>query len=239
MKLFSLYRNAPPDRHYRLSAMADKWQSISGAILALFLLAHLHFESSILFGKAAFYQVVQALEGGWFSADGHGYPWTTQVISALMLAVLVIHGATALRRFPVQLGQWRALRQHQQVIKHSDSRLWFWQLVTGFGLFFVVPMHLITMLIDPSIGPHLSAERVYHDGVWLLYIILLPMVVIHAVLGLYRLLLKWLACQSRRLLRTLAFVLIGYLLVLGLASLYEYLTIGSSLSLPVTPYRLP
>ncbi len=45
------------------SAKADKIQSATGLLLGCFLLAHLHFESSILLGKDAFYQVVQILEG--------------------------------------------------------------------------------------------------------------------------------------------------------------------------------
>lgn len=221
---------------HRRSAIADQLQSATGIMLGCFLLVHLHFESSILLGKDAFYHVVQFLEGGMFSATGHGYPWTSQIISLIMLVVVMVHAGTALRRFPIQLGQWRALRNQQQIIKHSDSRLWFWQLITGFGLFFLAPVHLYDMLTDPSIGPNLSAERVYHGGLWILYIVLLPMVVIHAMLGLYRVLLKWGWINQRTLLRKLTMIAIVYLLMLGLASLAAYLSIGAELSLPVTPY---
>lgn len=46
------------------SARADKLQSATGLMLGCFLLLHMHFESSILLGKEAFYHVVQFLEGG-------------------------------------------------------------------------------------------------------------------------------------------------------------------------------
>ncbi|MGL4936370.1 fumarate reductase cytochrome b subunit [Shewanella sp.] len=218
------------------SAKADKLQSATGVLLGCFLLLHMHFESTILLGKETFYYVVQLLEGGMLSRDGHGFPVVTQVFSVLILVVVMLHAALALRRFPVQLGQWRALRSHLGGINHKDTHAWFWQLVTGFILFFLVPVHLFTMILNPEIGPHLSAERVYHDNAWLLYALLLPAVVIHAMIGLYRVAIKWGLTLQRQGLRRLVKGLIIYLLCLGSASLVAYLFIGSELSLPVQPF---
>ena len=219
------------------SAKADKIQSITGVLMGCFLLAHLHFESSILLGKDAFYTVVQFLEGGMFSATGHGFPIVTKVFSVFMLLVVMAHAAVALRRFPAQLGQWRALRRHMSVINHKDSHAWFWQLATGFVLFFLVPVHLFTMIANPEIGPHLSAERVYQQNAWLLYALLLPAVVIHAMIGLYRVAVKWGLTTKRTGLRKLAKGLIIYLIVIGVLSLASYLIIGSDLPMPVEPFK--
>ena len=219
------------------SAKADKIQSITGVLMGCFLLAHLHFESSILLGKDAFYTVVQFLEGGMFSATGHGFPIVTKVFSVFMLLVVMAHAAVALRRFPAQLGQWRALRRHMSVINHKDSHAWFWQLATGFVLFFLVPVHLFTMIANPEIGPHLSAERVYLQNGWLLYALLLPAVVIHAMIGLYRVAVKWGLTTKRTGLRKLAKGLIIYLIVIGVLSLASYLIIGSDLPMPVEPFK--
>lgn len=219
------------------SAKADTLQSVTGVMLGLFLLLHLHFESSILFGKAAFYQVAQFLEGGIFSETGHGFPILTQIFSGVILLIVMVHAAFALRRFPVQRDQWRALRQQMQLIPHQDTHIWFWQLVSGFLLFFLVPAHLFTMITNPDIGPHLSAERVYHHHAWMLYGILLPAVVVHGVFGLYRVALKWGFTRHRFALLTFAKVLLMYLLVLGVASLVAYLVIGHALELPVVPYQ--
>ncbi|MCH1931493.1 fumarate reductase cytochrome b subunit [Shewanella sp. A25] len=218
------------------SAKADRLQSATGIMLGGFLLLHMHFESSILLGKEAFYRVVQMLEGGMFSSTGHGFPIVTKLFSVFMLLVVITHAAVALRRFPAQLGQWRALRSHLGGINHRDTHAWFWQLITGFILFFLVPVHLFTMILNPEIGPHLSAERVYHDNAWLLYALLLPAVVIHALIGLYRVAVKWGITQHRSGLRKIAKVLIVYLLCLGIASLVSYVIIGSDLGVPVTPY---
>lgn len=218
------------------SARADKLQSATGLMLGCFLLLHMHFESSILLGKEAFYHVVQFLEGGMFSSTGHGFPIVTKIFSVFMLLVVIVHAAVALRRFPAQLGQWRALRSHLGGIKHKDTHAWFWQLITGFILFFLVPVHLFTMITNPEIGPHLSAERVYHNNAWLLYALLLPAVVIRAMIGLYRVSVKWGLTTKRSSLRKVVKVLIIYLICLGTASLISYLFIGSELSLPVQPF---
>jgi fumarate reductase subunit C len=69
--------------HPLCAARGDKLQSLSGVLLGLFLVMHLHFESSMLLGKEAFYQVVPFLEGGVFSETGYGYPLLTQIFSTL------------------------------------------------------------------------------------------------------------------------------------------------------------
>lgn len=218
------------------SARADCLQSLTGVLLGAFLLVHMHFEASILLGKETFYRVVQLLEGGMFSATGHGFPLVTQIFSVFILVIVVVHAALALRRFPVQLGQWRALRGFMANIKHKDTRAWYWQMVTGFILFFLVSAHLATMILNPEIGPHLSAERVYHGHAWILYVVLLPIVLIHGIIGLYRVFLKWGVCSNRSMLRLIAQVLFVYLLCLGLLSLVTYISIGSELTLPIQPF---
>lgn len=218
------------------SAKADRLQSATGLLLGSFLLLHMHFESSILLGKETFYRVVQLLEGGMFSSTGHGFPIVTKVFSVFILLVVITHAVVALRRFPSQIGQWRALRGHLNGIHHKDTHAWFWQLITGFILFFLVPVHLFTMILNPEIGPHLSAERVFHDNAWLLYALLLPAVVVHALIGLYRVVIKWGLIYQRKVLRRAVKVLIVYLLCLGSASLVAYMLIGSELTIPVTPF---
>ena len=218
------------------SARVDLLQSVTGVILGLFLLVHLHFESSILLGKEAFFHTVQFLEGSMFSSTQYGWHWVTRTISIFMLVVFIIHAVTALRRFPAKLGEWRALRHFQHTVKHSDTTIWFWQLLTGCALFFLVPVHLFQMIQDPSIGPNMSPARVYLDNVWVLYSIFLPIVIIHAVFGLYRVSIKWGIINQRTALRKFAFFLVAYLFVLGLASLFTYIYLGSQLVLPVTPY---
>jgi fumarate reductase subunit C len=92
------------------------------------------------------------------------------------------------------------------------------------------------MILDPEIGPHLSAERVYHGHAWILYVVFLPIVLVHGLIGLYRVILKWGVSNNRSLIRTIAQVLMIYLLCLGSLSLITYISIGSELTLPVQPF---
>ena len=102
------------------------------------------------------------------------------------------HAALALRKFPANYRQYRAYRGHMGAMKHEDTTLWYWQVVTGFALFFMASMHLYIMMTHPDrIGPFESADRVWTDLMWPLYLVMLFAVEFHGGIGLYRLALKW------------------------------------------------
>ena len=45
-------------------------------------------------------------------------------------------------------------RDHMKMMRHEDTTLWCWQVVTGFALFFLAAPHLYVMLTQPgAIGP--------------------------------------------------------------------------------------
>jgi fumarate reductase subunit C len=118
-------------------------------------------------------------------------------------------------------------------LKHEDTTLWYWQVVTGFALFFLASLHLGTMLTRPGrIGPFESGDRVWTDHLWPVYLILLFAVEVHAGVGLYRLALKWgwfagpQPDSTRRRLRVLKWTLTAVLLLLGVATLAAYVRIG-------------
>ena len=67
-----------------------------------------------------------------------------------------------------------------RMMKHEDTTLWFWQVFTGFALFFLASVHLYIMLTRPDrIGPYESADRVWSEHLWPLYILLLFAVELH------------------------------------------------------------
>ena len=79
-----------------------------------------------------------------------------------------------------------------RMMQHEDTTLWFWQVFTGFALFFLASVHLYIMLTRPDrIGPYESADRVWSEHLWPLYILLLLAVELHGGIGLYRLAVKW------------------------------------------------
>jgi fumarate reductase subunit C len=152
---------------------------------------------------------------------------------ASILALVVTHALLALRKFPINYGQFRAFRGHMRMMRHEDTTLWFWQVVTGFALFFLASVHLYIMLTRPDrIGPFESADRVWSEHLWPLYIVLLLAVEVHGGIGLYRLAVKWGWFGSadpnamRRRLKLAKWALTVFFLILGFATLAAYIKIG-------------
>jgi len=218
-------------RRPRGPARLDLLQSASGLLLGLFMWGHMLFVSSILISKDAMWTISRFFEG--YFVLGHSLPWLVSVIVAIVFALFATHAALALRKFPASYAAHRTFRTHLRSLRHEDTTLWYWQVVTGFALFFLASLHLGTMLLRPDrIGPYESADRVWSDSMWPLYLLMLFAVEIHGGVGLYRLALKWglLAgrdpAASRRRLRWAKWSLTAFFLVLGLASLAAYARIG-------------
>jgi fumarate reductase subunit C len=218
-------------RNSRWPARLDWLQSVSGLILALFMWGHMFFVSSILLGRDAMWTVTKFFEG--YFVFGRSFPWVVSVVVAGIFALVVTHALLAVRKFPIDYGQYRAFRDHAHTMKHGDTTLWWWQVVTGFALFFLASIHLYIMLTRPErIGPFESADRVWSDHFWPLYLVLLFAVELHGGIGLYRLAVKWGwfagtdPNATRRRLKTLKWALTAFFLVLGLATLAAYIKIG-------------
>lgn len=215
----------------RWPARLDLLQSLSGLLLALFLMAHMAFVSSILISHDAFYTIARFFEGAYFL--GKPYPILVSGVVAGVLALFIGHAWLALRKFPAGFRQYRAFVAHKNRLRHGDTSLWWLQVWTGFALFFMATIHLYQMLMNPSlIGPYESADRVWTGNLWPLYLLLLFAAELHASVGLYRLALKWGwfdagdPNRSRRRLRWIKHGLSAFFITLGLVTLGAYIDLG-------------
>ncbi|MBY6187708.1 fumarate reductase cytochrome b subunit [Marinobacter hydrocarbonoclasticus] len=209
----------------RWSAKADLAQSLSGGLLALFLWVHLLLVSSILFGPEAMRFVARNMELAFLDPAGQGYPVVVSLMGLVVLVLVALHAAAALRKFPQNLRQWRALNRQMGQIPNPETRLWRWQVITGFVLFLLLPAHLWMMINQPeTIGPEGSAARIWDQRMIWLYLPLLLAVELHAVVGVYRLVMKWCSVTPERrawlvrLRSLLSLLFIG----IGLASLLAF-----------------
>ena len=212
-------------------ARLDWLQSATGLLLALFMWGHMFFVSSILISKDAMWTITKMFEG--YFIFGTAHPWIVSVVVGCVITLFVGHAFLAVRKFPISYTQYKLFRGHQKLIRHGDTTLWFWQVFTGFALFFLASVHLYIMLTRPHlIGPYESADRVWSDNMWPLYILLLLAVEMHGGIGLYRLAVKWGwfagsdANATRRSLKTLKWAITVFFLVLGFATLAAYIKIG-------------
>jgi fumarate reductase subunit C len=212
-------------------ARLDLAQSLSGLFLGLFMWGHMILVASILLGKNAMYTITRFFEGYYFF--GKSYPALVAVIVAFVFAVFIIHAVLAMRKFPGNYREYRLMRQHKQALRHTDTSLWFVQAYTGFALFFLGSVHLYIMLTNAdNIGPYASADRVWSQYMWPLYLLLLLAVEFHGGIGLYRLAIKWGwfegrdPARSRVRLQRIKWTLTIFLITLGLLTLAAYIKIG-------------
>jgi fumarate reductase subunit C len=220
-----------PIRNSRWPAKLDVAQSVTGLLLALFMWGHMLFVASILVSKDAMWTITKLFEGYFFFGKSHTA--IVAVIIGIVFALFISHAGLALRKFPANFRQYAAFRHHMHGMRHMDTSLWYWQVVTGFALFFLASAHLWWMITHPgNIGPFASADRVWGDHFWILYLILLFAVEIHGGVGLYRLAVKWGVFEgkdpasSRRRLSAVKWTITVFLIVLGLATLGAYVRIG-------------
>ena len=217
-------------------ARLDFIQSLTGIILALFISGHILFESTILISKDAMYKMTLFFEGYFFFGEKH--PGIITFLASSVLIIIIVHAIVALRKFPSSYMKFKIIRQHIKGLNHHDTSLWAIQVITGFAMFFLASIHLYTMIVTPAnIGPYASSERIVTDVMWPLYFLLLFAVIIHAGVGVYRLILKWglfeaseqkYMKQRRILLRNIMYFVITLYLVIGMASLFRYMHIGAS-----------
>ena len=220
----------------KMPARLDFLQSLTGIILALFISGHILFESSILISKDAMYNMTLFFEGYFFFGEKH--PSIISFLASSVLIIIIVHAGIALRKFPASYAQYKIFRRHMKSLNHHDTSLWAVQVSTGFFMFFLASIHLYTMITMPGdIGPYASSERVISEVMWPLYFLLLFAVVIHAGIGIYRLILKWglfeasqqkYMKQRRALLRSIMYFVITLYLVIGVTSLVRYMNIGLS-----------
>ncbi len=96
------------------------------------------------------------------------------MIVAFVFIIFIAHAGLAMRKFPIDYKQYKTFRTHMGAMGHEDTSLWFIQAYTGFAMFFLGSVHLYIMLTHPDqIGPYASADRVFSDWMWPLYILLL------------------------------------------------------------------
>jgi len=215
----------------KMPARLDFLQSLTGLILAVFIMGHILFEASILLSNEMMYRVTIMFEGYYFF--GEQYPGIISFLAAAIGTIFILHAGIAIRKFPSSYRDYKIITNHTKQMKHEDSYLWMVQVITGFMMFFIGSVHLFIMMTQPeNIGPYASASRVVDQFMGPLYFMLLISVVSHAFIGLYRLALKWGFGEgkntkvSRRRFKFLMNFMITLYILVGLGSLAKYTYIG-------------
>jgi len=215
----------------KLPAKLDYIQSGTGLILGLFMWLHMFFVSTILLGKDVMYTVTKFFEGYYILGDS--YPIFVTIGAATIFVIFIAHAAVAIRKFPSNFKQYTIMKEHTKRFDHSDTTMWFYQVFTGFAMFFLGSIHLYIIMTNPAdIGPYASSDRVVSDWMWPLYILLLLAVEFHGTIGLYRLTMKWgwfdgaNPRENRIKMKKYKYAFTAFFLGLGLLTLAAYVKIG-------------
>ncbi len=215
----------------RIPAKYDKLLTITGVVLALFMIGHMFFVSTILLGKDVMYKVTKLFELD-FIFEG-GLPIVVSVIVAIISFIFIIHALLGIRKFPTSYKAYIKVKEHAKMMKHKDTSMWMFQWISGLVMIFAASIHLYIMFTQPqNIGPYASAQRVVGENMWLLYAILLISVEIHGSVGLYRAAMKWgwfdgdNPKQTRKKLYNIKRALSAFFLILGFITLLAYIKIG-------------
>jgi fumarate reductase subunit C len=164
----------------RLEAWMELVELATGLFLLVFLQFHLLAVSSIILGAAAFNRDSARMDEYYLSYVG---------IPLVILAIL-IHAVVALRKAPWKFKEMRVFMQHSRRLAHLDTWAWLVQIVTGLLVIILAAPHVWSVLVNWPIEAARSAARI-QGGYFSFFLLLLLLAEIHAMVGLYRILVKW------------------------------------------------
>jgi fumarate reductase subunit C len=203
MTLFSAGKAAGPDR-------LDFIQAASGALLILFLWAHLLLVSSVIISPALMNWI------GWFFE----VTYMAQIGGPCIFLLMLYHFVIAARKMPFRAGELRIFWKNAKQLRHKDTWLWLAQVGTALVILVMASIHMYTVLTTLPITAANSAARV-REG-WLpFYLLLLPMAELHVGIGFYRLGVKYgyITRASRARWQRNEYIMTGAFIVIGLLTL--------------------
>lgn len=195
----------------RLEARMELLELATGLILLTFLQFHLFATSSIILGVEAFNRDAARMDEYFLSYIG---------IPLIILAILV-HGLVAMRKAPWKFQEARAFWQHSRRLAHLDTWAWGLQIVTGLAVLVLATMHISQVLNTWPIAAATSIARIQGGG-FPHFVVLLLAAEIHAMLGLYRILVKWGWIHRRKFTRLLVYATFGFVGLGFLSLLFFY-----------------
>ena len=104
----------------KVPARLDFIQSLTGLILAVFIMGHILFEASILVSHEMMYRVTIMFEGYYFF--GETYPGIISFLAGAIFVIFITHALLAMRKFPSTYKQYKIIKEHTGRMKFSHSK---------------------------------------------------------------------------------------------------------------------
>ncbi len=205
---------APARPRSRADGWLDWVQMATGAALALFACMHMLFLSSVLFGAGALNGLSAVMDALHLETVG----------GVLIAVVFCIHATVAARKIPFKAAQAVTAWRHARLLRHPETWAWIAQVVTAFIVAALVTIHIWTGLTDLPVQAQKSAVRVQFGGWFWAYLLLLPALALHLVIGAWRAGAKWglVTRENRAVLTRNGLYLLAGFLCLSLLTLLRF-----------------
>jgi fumarate reductase subunit C len=194
----------------RREAWMELIELATGLFLLVFLQFHLFAVSTIILGPAAFNRDAALMDEYFISYIG---------IPLVILAIFV-HALVALRKAPWRYREVAIFIQHSRRLAHLDTWAWLVQILTGMAMLSLAAIHIWNTLSTWPIEAATSALRVQSGGFSNLFLLLI-IAEVHAMLGLYRILVKWSWIHRQRFTKYLVYTTVGFV-ALGFVALLVF-----------------
>lgn len=209
MKLQTLNKNRKTELYFEILEL------FTGVFLVGFLGIHLLFESTIMVDYYLFNSLSSTLDR--YFLPHIGIP--------MLILILLIHFLVVVRRIPVRIQEQRIILQHAKRLAHLNTWAWLIQVITGMIILIIASIHVWVVVSNWPIDALSSAHRVASGYLWL-YLLLLPLAVTHAGIGLYRQFVKWAWFPRKPVGIVLGLIGIGMTMV-GLATIITFMRVGA------------
>jgi len=194
----------------KLEARMELLELTTGLILLGFIQFHLFAVSSIILGVDAFNRDSARMDEYYISYVG----------IALVILAIMVHGLLAMRKAPWKFQEMRVFVQHSRRLAHLDTWAWGVQILTGLIILVLASTHIWSVLVTWPINAATSAARI-QGGYFSNFVLLIVAGEIHAMVGLYRILVKWSWIHRRKFTAYLVYTTIG-LVGLGFLTLLVF-----------------
>lgn len=163
------------------SGRVDLLQALTGVCLALFILLHFFVISTVLISP----RVMSALD--------HFFEviYLTQVGLPGLFVVILLHFLLAARKMPFRARELVAYWRHAKMMRHLSSWVWLIQVATALCILALFAVHLYEVWIGLPVTLDGTLARIARPGAVCFFGVLLLATLSHALIGLYRVLVKF------------------------------------------------
>ena len=164
----------------KIAGRMDFFQMASGALLILFLWAHMLLVSSVILSPSLMNGIAWFFEATYMA----------QIGGPAIFVLMVVHFILAARKMPFKQDEWKTFRVHACMLHHKDTTMWLVQVISAILILVLGAVHMFVVLTDLPITAAKSAARI-QSGWLYLYLVLLPMAELHVGVGFYRIGVKY------------------------------------------------